>query len=70
MRRVGEKDAQMSAMVNWRRHHLKINLLPNLRNRNRLDMGIITTFCKNYQKEGTLGNVGDVLISETLPLKL
>ena len=47
MAKVGAKAAQVSAMASWRKHHLRINLLPNLRNGNTLDMGIAIRY-KNY----------------------
>ena len=53
-RKVGAKAAQFPAMASRSKHHLKINLLPNLRNRNRLDMGIRTSCCRKYPKEVTL----------------
>jgi len=42
-REVGAKAALVSVMASWSKQHLKINLLPNLRNGNRLDTVVVTT---------------------------
>lgn len=46
-KKVGTKTTHVSATASWRRHHLKITFLPNLRNRDRSDLGGTTTCCKN-----------------------
>lgn len=43
MKKVGAKAAQVSVTASWRKHHLRINFLPNLRSGNRLATGSITT---------------------------
>ena len=63
------KEAQVSAMANWSKHDLRINFLPNLRNRYRLDQGTKQHIVKVSVKKDTFWNLGNVFTSETLHLK-
>lgn len=66
---VGAKAAQIPTTASTSKHHLTTNLLPNLRDRSRLDMGILASCCGKYLKEVIFQNFGNVLISETWYLK-